>query len=387
MNEKHSNPKAFIVVSEDWYFWSHRLPLAKRLQAEGFDVTVLCRFSDKRDDIAGLGLGCVHVDFQRDGLSPLHALKTVQTLRAIYKRERPDLVVHVALFTVLLGSLAALFSPVKQVLNLVTGLGFTFISKSLKARVIRFGVEMAFRLFARSAHIHMLVQNRDDQTLMAGFGFNPACNLHLVRGSGVDAAHFSPAPSWPEGALITFVGRLLWAKGVGEIVEAARILKERGRPVRIALVGDIDPANPQSASARDMENWQAEGLVECWGRRSDIADIYRQSTIALLPSWREGLPKSLLEAASCGLALIATDVPGCREIVRHEENGLLVELQNPQALAEAMDCLYHDPQTCQRFGRAARRFVEEELNDQAVMDKTMKIIHRLASHGQTQGGA
>lgn len=386
MIEKNSNPKAFIVVSEDWYFWSHRLPLAKRLQAEGFDVTVLCRFADKRDDIAALGLGCEHVDFQRDGLSPLHALKTVQTLRAIYKRERPDLVVHVALFTVLLGSIAALFSPAKQVLNLVTGLGFTFISNSLKARVIRLGVATAFRLFAHSKRIHMLVQNRDDQGLMERYGFRIRRNLYLVRGSGVDALHFAPATQWPKRPLITFVGRLLWAKGVGEIVDAAGLLKERGRAVRIALVGDIDPANPQSATARDMENWQAQGLVECWGRRSDIADIYRQSTIALLPSWREGLPKSLLEAASCGLALIATDVPGCREIVRHEENGLLVELQNPQALADAMDRLFHDPETCQRFGKAARRYVEEELNDQAVMDKTLEIIHRLTSHGQTSGG-
>ncbi|WP_417841593.1 glycosyltransferase family 4 protein [Terasakiella sp.] len=372
-------PKALIVVSEDWYFLSHRLPLAKRLKAEGYDVALACRFSDKRKEIENHGVRCLSVDFQRDGISPLKALKTVSALRAIYKQERPDLVVHVALFTVLLGTIAAIFSPAKKVLNLVTGLGFSFISNSLKARIIRTVVSVAFWGFARTKKVNMLVQNRDDLALMSGFGFSEDHNLFLVRGSGVDAVHFHPAPALPQPPLITFVGRLLWAKGVGEIIEAARLLKERGQDIRIALVGDIDALNPQSATQDDLASWQADGLVECWGRRTDIADIYRQSTVALLPSWREGLPKSLLEAAACGLAMIATDVPGCREIVRDQENGLLVPLQNSVALANAIECLAKNPALCAEFGAAARRFVDEELNDQAIMDKTMSVIHQITA--------
>jgi glycosyltransferase involved in cell wall biosynthesis len=372
-------PKALIVVSEDWSFLSHRLPLAKRVMADGYDVTLACRFSEKRDEIAQLGIRCLEMDFQRDSISPRQAVKTISGLRRIYKAERPDLVVHVALFTVLLGTIAAVFSPAKKVLNLVTGLGFSFISNSLKARLIRLVVSVAFFGFARTKKVNMLVQNRDDLALIAGFGFQEDKNLFLVRGSGVDAVHFYPAPALPDPPLVTFVGRLLWAKGVAEIIEAAGLLKERGQHIRIALVGDIDPANPQSATQADLEKWQKDGLVECWGRRRDIADIYRQSSVALLPSWREGLPKSLLEAAACGLAMIATDVPGCREIVRHEENGLLVPLQNPSALADAIERLANDHDLCVTFGKAARRFVDEELNDQATMDKMMSVIRKITA--------
>jgi len=372
-----NTPKALIVVSEDWYFLSHRLPLANRLKAEGYDVCVVCRISEKGDEIENLGFKTKHVNFNREGISPGSALKTVSTLRAIYKQEKPDLVVHVALFTVLLGTMAALFSPVKKVFNMITGLGFVFISQSAKAKVIRTVVKTAFRVFSWSKRINMMVQNGDDQTLIGSFGFKKDKSLFLVRGSGVDGQHFHPAESYPQTPLVTFVGRLLWAKGVGEIIEAARILKKRGKSYRIALVGDIDAANPQSASEADLKNWQSEELVECWGRRSDIADIYRQSTIALLPSWREGLPKSLLEAAASGLSMIATDVPGCREIVRHEENGLLVTLKDPQSMADAIEKLVENPALCQQYGQAARKFVDEELNDTAVMDKTMAIIHQI----------
>jgi len=373
-----NNKKILFVVSEDWYFLSHRLPLARALLKAGFEVCVACHVQQGRDKIEAENIRVIPLHLDRESLSPSVALKTVQNLTQIYKIEKPDVIIHVSMLLVLLGSLAALRAKSHKIVNLVTGLGFLFISRSLKARLFRPIIKIAFSYFARLGYVHMVVQNQDDQSLFNKLGFKTNHNLSLIRGSGVDADSFTPADQPPKEVQITFVGRLLWAKGVAEIIDAARILKQQGRLPKIILVGEPDPGNPQSASEVDVKAWVDEGLVECWGRRADINDIYRQSTIALLPSWREGLPKSLLEAAACGLPMIATDVPGCREIVKHEENGLLVPLKAPSAIADAILHLLDQPEIAEHYGQNARRFVEGELNDTVIAKKTMSLIQHIA---------
>jgi len=372
------NKKALIVVAEDWSFLSHRIPLARALLKEGYDVTVACRVQDHRDQIEKEGFKLIALDLVRESISPSTALKTIQILRNLYKSEQPNVIVHSSLFLSLLGSIAGIFSGFKKNVNLITGLGYVFISKSLKARLIRIFVKLAFRLFALQKSIHVVVQNQDDKQLFESLSFNTEKNLHVVRGSGVDAKLYRPAKSEPKIPQITFVGRILWAKGVEELIEAARILKQRGALPKIVLVGEPDLGNPQSATQADIDDWTKEGLVECWGRRSDIAEIYQNSTIAILPSWREGLPKSLLEAAACGLPIITTDVPGCREIVTHCENGLLVPLQNATAIANAIDTLMNDENIRQKFGRNARKLVEDELNEISIAEKTLDVVKRVS---------
>lgn len=363
---------ALIIVSEDWYFLSHRLPLARALKETGIDVHVACRVSNGKERIEREGFHLHPIEMARENLSPLSALKTISSLKKLYLEIKPDLIIHVALFSVLLGTCAALQSKTKAIVNLVTGLGYTFIAQSIKARLIRFIVKSFFRLFSMSTRVHMVVQNSDDKALMSALGFKSQTSLSLIRGSGVDASIFKP--SQHNEGLVTFVGRLLWAKGVGEVAQAAHILKQRGRNYRLILVGDPDPGNPQSASEQDIENWKKNDLLEFWGRRKDIADIYNKSALALLPSWREGLPKSLLEAAACGLPMIATDVPGCREIVRHGENGLLVPLNSPLALADAIECLMENEEMRKQYGSNARSFVERELNDIVIAKQTLDLM-------------
>lgn len=223
----------------------------------------------------------------------------------------------------------------------------------------------------------MIVQNADDHALMKALGFTEK-RLMLIRGSGVDISTFRPTDkamredSEPRTAI--FVARMLWSKGLGELIEAARILKSRDRNYRILLVGDTDPANPDSADEKDLLEWQSQGLIEWMGKRSDVAELLRDADLAVLPSWREGLPKSLLEAAASGLAMVATDVPGCREIVRHGENGLLVPLRDGTQLANAIEELMEDDTRRRAYGQAARMLVERELCDSVIIAKTLAFV-------------
>jgi glycosyltransferase involved in cell wall biosynthesis len=199
----------------------------------------------------------------------------------------------------------------------------------------------------------------------------------LIRGSGVDLQKYAPVSAARDGdhpKTAIFVARMLWSKGLGELIAATRLLQQKGHHYRIWLVGDVDLANPDSANATDLEQWQKDGLVQWLGRRSDIPALLTQSDLAILPSWREGLPKSLLEAAACGLAMVATDVPGCREIVKHGQTGLLVPLGGEQALADAIETLMEDDALRRQLGHNARKMVEEDLCDTVVVQKTLAVI-------------
>lgn len=370
--------KALIVVAEDWSFLSHRVPLAQALKEDGFDVTIACRLSDHQKAIEDMGFHTHGLNLARESISPASALQTIKGLARLYKDQKPDVIVHSSLFLSFLGSLAGLISGYRKNVNLITGLGFVFISDSLKAKLVRMAVTFWFRIFARLKSISVVVQNQDDKEIFERLGFKQGSTLHVIRGSGVDDQAYVPAENEPDTAQITFVGRILWAKGVAELVEAARLLKAKEKLPKIVLVGEPDPGNPQSATEEDIKNWTKDGLVESWGRRSDIVDIYQHSTIAILPSWREGLPKSLLEAAACGLPMITTDVPGCREIVTHEENGLLVPLKSAEGLADAIERLMDDAALRQKFGRAARNLVETELNQKAIGQQTLAVVKQIS---------
>jgi len=385
---KMSKPrkKALIVVSEDWYFMSHRVPLARHLQDNGFEVHVACRFHQHESAIRALGCTPIALRLERDRISPAMVIKTVRLLARLYKKEQPDILIHCTLLLSFLGCLAAQFSRMRSpTLNLITGLGYSFLATGLKAKGIRTVIKTAFRFFATQKSHNIVVQNRDDYALFAKLGYTPNQTLHLIRGSGVDDTHFYPAPTPPSGLRVAFVARMLWAKGLQELIEAARLLKEKGQLPEIQLIGEPDPANPQSATAEDLKQWEEGGLVTVLGRRSDIAALYRKSHIAVLPSWREGLPKSLLEAAACGLPLITTDVPGCRELVEHTHNGLLVPAHDPTALAEAIATLAASPAERQRMGQNGRRLIEDSLNERAIAQQTVDVIlsllpsHRAAS--------
>ncbi|WP_404420390.1 glycosyltransferase family 4 protein [Thalassospira australica] len=368
--------KLMFVCSEDWYFVSHRLGLGRAALVRGNEVIIACNANDAAVNLRSEGFRVIDIPIARGELSPLKSLKTIKTLACLIRRERPDVVINVAIQCVVLSAFSGLLVGVRRSVNMVTGLGFMFVSNGGKACLARSVVSMLMRIYAQFPSIHVVVQNSDDLDLMRGLGFSKK-RLWLVRGSGVDTSQFSPTKlverSDPRKTAI-FVARMLWSKGLAELVEAARILKDRKRDYRILLVGDVDQANPDSADEASLAGWQDEGLVEWLGKRRDIAELLQQSDLAVLPSWREGLPKSLLEAASCGLAMVASDVPGCREIVKQNKTGLLVPPMDAAALADAIESLMEDDAKRQELGDSARIMVEQELCDAVIIHETLKVI-------------
>ncbi|NIY77057.1 glycosyltransferase [Thalassospira sp. HF15] len=366
--------KTLIVCAEDWSFASHRIGLGRAALVRGDDVIVACRSDVVSKSLSKEGFRVVNIPLARGGLSPLKSLKTIKSLACLIRRENPDVVVNVAIQCVVLSSLAGLVVGARRSVNMVTGLGFLFVSDGAKAKIVRQIVSLLLRFYAMCPSIRVIVQNADDHALMTKLGFKEN-RLALIRGSGVDISAFSPTvKEHSETKTAIFVARMLWSKGLGELIEAARILKSRNRTYRIVLVGDADPANPDSASEEDLRKWQSEGLVEWLGKRPDVAALLRDADLAVLPSWREGLPKSLLEAAATGLAMVATDVPGCREIVHNGENGLLVPLKDSTALANAIEELMEDDARRKAYGKAARALVERELCDSVIIAQTLAFL-------------
>jgi glycosyltransferase involved in cell wall biosynthesis len=289
----------------------------------------------------------------------------VRALRRIHLQIKPAIVHHVALQPTVLGSLAALGQPASSV-NALTGMGYAFTSASPKARLLRRVIGALFRMLLRRPDRHVLVQNPDDRAEMLTFGI-PAERIALIPGSGIDVRSLQPMPEPPpDPPTIAFVGRLLVDKGVPTLIEAHRLLRERGSKVELLLAGTPDPANPASASSEEIARWRAQPGVRLLGNVNDIATVWARAHIAVLPSRREGLPKSLLEAAACGRPLIGADVPGCREVVLPGKTGLLVPVDDPPALANAIDRLMASADLRAQYGAAARALAVERFSEDAI---------------------
>ncbi|MCW8951578.1 MAG: glycosyltransferase family 4 protein, partial [Rhodospirillales bacterium] len=363
--------------TEDWYFLSHRLPAARAARDMGCDVTVITRIGNGRAAIETEGFRVIPLGMERKGKNPFAEIGVISSLVGLYRRERPELVHHVALKPILYGTIAARIARVPKIVNAFAGMGFAFIAESGSGRFFRTILEVAFRFLMRAPNVHLIVQNEDDRAMFHNLEIGSASRTHLIRGSGVDTGRFSSSPE-PGGNLVAaLVGRMLWDKGVGETVAAARILKQRGNPVRIVLVGTPDPANPRSIPESTLREWHDEGIVEWRGRVEDIPALWAQAHIALLPSYREGLPKSLLEAAACGRPMIAADVPGCRELVKDGENGLLVPVRDAEALADAIAKLADNSALRRELGQAARQTVEGEYSETSVADRITALYRSL----------
>jgi glycosyltransferase involved in cell wall biosynthesis len=369
-------PRLLYVVTEDWYFLSHRLPMARAAKGAGFDVHVTTNVVDGEAAITREGFVLHAVPFIRGRLSPGATIATIFALRRVLRSVRPAIVHHVALQPTVLGSIAAIGLPAVSV-NAVTGLGHTFIADTPKARVLRWLIGVVLRLLVDRGQNVALVQNPDDRGLLQSLGI-PNDRIVLIPGSGVDIERLHPTPE-PAGLVtIAFVGRLLEDKGVRTLIAAHRLLQTKGAGVSLLLAGTPDPANPASISEDEAKGWTREPGITWLGHVADIATVWSRAHIAVLPSRREGLPKSLLEAAACGRPMIATDVPGCREVVIPEETGILVPLDDPHALAAAIERLATSPDLRERYGAAARRLAVERFSADAIGSATVNLYQRLA---------
>lgn len=377
-------PKLLYLVSEDWYFVSHRLPLAVAALKAGFDVVVVTRVDKAGDAIRAAGVRLIPIPFNRSGLNPFEALKTLATLRALYRSEAPDIVHHVAMTPVIYGSIAAAMAGGRSQVNALMGLGYVFTSTDLKARLLRAPVAALLRLTLRARRTRVIVQNSDDFKLLEHSGFARSQDLRLIRGSGVDPRQFAEGDALGSGTpTVVLPARMLRDKGVLEFVEAARLLKAKGVAARFVLCGAPDPLNPASLSEDELRTYASEGIVEYWGWQKDMSLVWKTAQVVCLPSYREGLPKVLLEAAACSLPLVATDVPGCREIVRPGINGWLVPRGDGRALAAALEEAVTRPDLRVQYGRAGRSIVEQDMSLQRVVDETLAVYSELLGENRT----
>jgi len=373
-----ARPKLIYLVTEDWYFWSHRLPMARAAQHAGFDVAVATRVAAHGERIRAEGFALHPLRWRRRDIGPWASLRAVGEVYRLYSRERPLLVHHVALKPAVLGSVAALLAGVPAVVNAVTGVGFVASSPSLRARLLRRPMDFALARLLERPNSRVIVQNEDDRALLLSLRSGADERIVVIRGSGVDTTHFRATPEPPVPPVTAgYAGRMLADKGVAVLVEAQQSLRRRGGDLRLVLAGTPDPENPSSIDAATLAAWRALPGITWLGEVDDIRTLWSMAHIAVLPSRREGLPKSLLEAAAMGRPLIATDVPGCREIARDGVNALLVPPDDAGALAAALERLADDAELRRRFGAASRALVESELAADAVGAATVACYRSL----------
>lgn len=369
--------KILFLTTEDHSFWSHRLALARAAKQEGADVVIMARAGEYRSRLEGEGFRFIPWNISRRSLNPFRELRSfVQVVRA-YRREEPDLVHHIAFKPIVYGGLAGRFCGATPAVNTVTGLGPIFTNSSFLFVVLRRALTILLKYVFKAANCKVIVQNQEDRDQFVKHGITDFEKTAVIHGFGVDTKQFVPLPESSGVALVMLPCRMLWEKGVREFVAAAEELRNRGIAVRMVLVGAPDPHNPGCIPDEQLRAWAASGAVEWWGYRDDMSSLLSQAHVVCLPSYREGLPKVLLEAAACGRAIVTTSAPGCSSVVRHGDNGLLVPIQDPQALAGAIHCVLMSKELRATMGAAGRARAISEFSDERVAGQTLSVYRDL----------
>lgn len=381
MNKPLRQPgKLLFLVTEDWYFCSHRLSLAVAAKNAGYDVVVVTRVNKYGEKIKQSGLRLIRLKhWKRSSANPIRELGALVELWGIYRREMPDLVHHVALKPVVYGSIAANLSSVRAVVNALGGLGFIFSSSKRKARILKPLVIAVFRKLLTRSRGRVIVQNHDDMELLLSNRIVNAETIRLIRSAGVSLGDYQTTKHAMSPPVVVLASRMLWDKGVGVFVEAAESLRSRGVLARFVLVGEPDTENPGSISREQLVKWGDSGAVEWWGYRDDIPAVLHQSQIVCLPTYYgEGIPKILIEAMASAKPIVTTDMPGCRELVIDSRNGILIPPRDPDALANALEPLIADQELCTVMGKIGRELAEKEFSSERVLTETLSVYAELA---------
>jgi len=374
--------KLLFITSTDWYFVSHRLPIALEAINQGYEVHIATAITDKYDILVAHGLIVHSLPLNRGSMNPLDELITFCAIWKLFNKVRPDIVHLVTIKPVLYGGIAARFTAVKSIVAAVPGLGFVFVAKGIKAQIRRWIVAILYFMALRQKKIKVIFQNPDDKKTILAITGLPESKTIMIRGSGVDLSQYVHKPL-PDGVpIVVLAARLLRDKGVREFIEAAKILRNKGYEARFCLVGEPDLQNPSSVTQAELLAWQAEGNVEVWGYRADIPKVFAGAYMVVLPSYSEGLPKVLIEAAACGRAVITTDVSGCRDAIEPNLTGILVQVRNSLALADAIEKLLINKELCQKMGNAGRNLAEREFDVKGVVTIHMNIYLSMAVYAQ-----
>lgn len=379
--------KLILFANTDWYLWNFRRSLALSLRDAGHDVLLVSPDGPYGAKLRALGLRWQPLPMDRRSLNPLHEALLLMHLVRLLRRERPDIVHGFTIKCAVYGSLAARVAGVPGRVNAVAGMGYVFTSEDAKARLLRPVVRALLRVALGGQGARLILQNPDDVALFKRAGLVDPAAVRLIEGSGVDTRRFAPdsgrAGNTPLRVLLP--ARLLWDKGLAEYAQAARLLRARNVPVELLLAGDPDPGNPAAVPESDVRTWVEQGLLQWLGHVDDMPALLRSVDIVALPSYREGLPKGLIEAGASGCALIATDVPGCREVVEHEADGLRVPVRDGIALADAIERLVRDAPLRTRLAAAARAKAIARFDERSVIARTLDVYRELVPHLDAAG--
>jgi glycosyltransferase involved in cell wall biosynthesis len=370
--------RLLFVVNDTAFFVSHRLPVAVAARKAGFEVALAALDSGGREIIGAHGITYHPLAVDRTGVNPLRDVRLLYQLIRLIRAVRPTIVHTVTIKPVLYGGIAARLLEVPSLVSAVSGLGLVFVGGDRKASSVRWAVRSLYRLALGHKNSCVIFQNPDDSRYMIDAGLVTREHTVLIRSSGVDVSAFQPNPPPPGPPIAIMPARLLWPKGVGEFVEAARLLQQDGVAIRMALVGEPQDQHRASVTRSMIEGWVDQGLIEWWGYRTDMAQVYARSHIVCLPSYYgEGVPRVLIEAAASGRPIVTTDTPGCREVVEHGKNGLLVPPRAPSALADALRLLARDPELRLEMGQRGRERAVAEFSLDRVVAATLAVYERL----------
>ena len=364
--------KICLVANTDWYLYNFRLSLAKALRNQGWEVILISPPGLYVKKLGVEGFRWVEWKVDRRGVNPWRELMAFIRLNRIYRRENPQLIHHFTIKPVLYGTLASRTLNKPAIVNSITGLGYIFLTSGVRGKILRALVIPLYKLALKTSNIHVIFENRDDQQTFVNRRLLKESQATVIEGTGVDINRFIPYPEETGRLSVVMPGRLLWDKGVGTFVDAAKIL-QKDNDLRIAVVGRPDPGNPANIDDSQLRLWAEEGLIELWGFREDMEEVYRQAHIICLPSMGEGLPTVLIEAAASGRPIVATDVPGCREVVEHGVNGFLVAPNDPIALAEAIAMLANDPGLRKKMGEAGRQKALTDFAVDKIIEQTIAV--------------
>jgi glycosyltransferase involved in cell wall biosynthesis len=368
--------KILLVANTDWYLYNFRLQLAEMLINWGYQVILVSPPGPYVPQFTGKGLRWIEWKVNRQSLSPLKEINSIRHLAKIFKQEQPDLVHNHTIKAVIYGSLAARSDRSIKVVNSITGRGSIFLDNKPITRFIRIFIKLLYRFCVDHPKYQIIFENGTDQQFFFDQRLLTKSEARIIMGMGVDVKRFVQTPEPKDVPVILYPGRILWEKGIGVLVEAAQLLHQQTK-MRLVLAGKPDPGNPSSIPDRQLDTWIRSGILEWWGWQEDMSKIYPQCNVVVLPSFAEGIPTALLEASACGRAVVATDVPGCRDVVQPGMTGLLVPAKDAQALMEALNELITHPSLRQQMGEAGRKMIEDKFSAELINTQTVQLYQEV----------
>jgi glycosyltransferase involved in cell wall biosynthesis len=365
-----------MILNDIAWYWSHRQPLAKAILARGDTLSLATSGASVDSGVRDMGVTGYDLTEHGRGLGFLFHFKILWSIYGVIKKTKPDVIHAITLRHAFYTGIVTRFIGYKSVVFTVAGVGSLFTDQSSKMKVVRTLAIPLLRFAFKGKGRFLIFQNPDDRQLMLDHKVVNEEQTTIIRGSGVDLIEFpfTPEEQSDEAPIVLFSSRLIREKGIDDFIEAAKIIKDKGIKARFQIAGDVYEKNPNSLTREEMKGYHDDGIVEWLGQVSDMPKLFKEISIMALPSYYgEGVPKILLEAAAIGRPIITCDVPGCREAVIHEENGLLVPPKSPQDLAEAIESLLNDVQLRNQYGRAGRAMVEQDFHVDSVVSRTLKV--------------